>query len=93
MTTLTTFINTGQVECLAPVLDNMDVLMECAVDVAINGVDFTDAGVVFTYHGFQPVTCTPLCGPRKGGNQVRNKDLNHNTFGHIVRPVSTIGED
>ena len=71
----------------------MDVLMECAVDVAINGVDFTDAGVVFTYHGFQPVTCTPLCGPRKGGNQVRNKDLKSQYIGPYLRPVSTIDKD
>jgi hypothetical protein len=64
------FISKSQVSCLTPILDVFQ-MTECAVDVAINGADFTDAGVVFTFHGFEPVSCKPLCGPRKGGNQVR----------------------
>ena len=63
------FIGKGEIQCIAPIL-NVNETTECAVDVAINGVDFTDAGVVFTFHGFQPLTCAPLCGPQKGGNQV-----------------------
>ena len=65
------FISKGQVECVCPILgEDVEGTVECAVDVAINGKDFTDAGVVFTFHGFTTMDCTPMCGPRSGGNDV-----------------------
>ena len=46
------YLGKGQVQCEAPILEGRDGVVECAVDVAINRIDFTDAGVVFTFHGF-----------------------------------------
>ena len=65
------FLSKGQVSCTSPMFDNINGgIIECAVDVAINGKDFTDAGVVFTFHGFTIDDCMPLCGPRNGGSEV-----------------------
>ena len=64
------YMGKGQVRCETPVIDSSQGFLECAVDVAINGIDFTDAGVIFTFHGFQPISCTPCCGPRKGGTEI-----------------------
>jgi hypothetical protein len=64
------YMGQGQVKCVAPVIDSSREVVEVAVDVAINGFDFTDAGVIFTFHGFQPISCAPCCGPRSGGTAV-----------------------
>jgi hypothetical protein len=64
------YMGQGQVKCVAPIIDSSREVVEVAVDVAINGLDFTDAGVIFTFHGFQPISCNPCCGPRSGGSAV-----------------------
>ena len=67
------FLSKGQVSCQSPNMEEMftgNGIVECSVDVAINGKDFTDAGVVFTFHGFQPMSCVPCCAPRKGSTEV-----------------------
>ena len=40
------------------------------VDVAINGIDFTDAGVTFDMLNIHLTKCVPECCPREGGQKI-----------------------
>merc|ERR1711871_564259 len=67
------YISETCVECNTPNLPNVEdhvAYVSVAVDVAINGVDFTDAGVTFDMLNIKLLSCSPQCGIREGGQEV-----------------------
>jgi hypothetical protein len=67
------FISDKCVECNTPTLSNVEdhvTYVSVAVDVALNGIDFTDAGITFDMLNIKLVGCLPQCALRKGGQEI-----------------------
>ena len=60
-------------ECVTPAItleDDTLSYVSVTVDVAINGIDFTDAGVTFDMLNIHLTKCVPECCPREGGQKI-----------------------
>ncbi len=67
------FISSECIECTTPSIkldDDSLSYVSVTVDVAINGLDFTDAGVTFDMLNIHLTKCVPACCSREGGKEI-----------------------
>ena len=67
------YISGECIECVTPPItleDDTLAYVSVSVDVAINGLDFTDAGVTFDMLNIHLTKCVPECCSREGGKKI-----------------------
>ena len=67
------FVSSECLECVTPAItleDDTLSYVSVTVDVAINGIDFTDAGVTFDMLNIHLTKCVPECCSREGGQKI-----------------------